>query len=82
MGRHQTDAPEQTTWRSPRGAGGHVPELAVPTVPEEIRELIREMRRANCLWGALWIHGEMLKPRPRLGRAATREHIGRRWRRH
>src|ERR1700674_3087792 len=32
-----------------------------PTVPTEIRELIREMSRANWLWGAPRIHGELLK---------------------
>ena len=32
-----------------------------PTVSPEIRELIREMSRANCLWGAPRIHGELLK---------------------
>jgi putative transposase len=30
-------------------------------VPEEIRDLIRTMSRANCLWGAPRIHGELLK---------------------
>jgi transposase InsO family protein len=32
-----------------------------PTVSAEIRELIREMSRANCLWGAPRIHGELIK---------------------
>jgi len=32
-----------------------------PTVPTEIRELIREMSWANGLWGAPRIHGELLK---------------------
>jgi DNA-binding transcriptional LysR family regulator len=30
-------------------------------IPKEIRDLIREMSRANWLWGAPRIHGEVLK---------------------
>jgi transposase InsO family protein len=41
-------------WKSRSRAGR-------PAVSEEIRELIREMSRANCLWGAPRIHGELLK---------------------
>jgi hypothetical protein len=41
-------------WRS-RSQGGR------PRVPAEIRRLIREMSLANRLWGALRIHGELLK---------------------
>jgi transposase InsO family protein len=41
-------------WKSRSRAGR-------PTVSAEIRELIREMSRANCLWGAPRIHGELLK---------------------
>ena len=41
-------------WKS-RSRGGR------PIVPTEIRELIREMSRANWLWGAPRIHGELLK---------------------
>jgi hypothetical protein len=32
-----------------------------PTVPEEVRALIRTMSRENALWGAPRIHGELLK---------------------
>jgi len=32
-----------------------------PSVPKEVRELIRTMRRENPLWGAPRIHGELLK---------------------
>jgi len=32
-----------------------------PKVPEELRDLIREMSRANPLWGAPRVHGELLK---------------------
>jgi len=42
-------------WRSrPRWPGR-------PSVPREVRELIRQMSRANPLWGAPRIHGELLK---------------------
>jgi transposase InsO family protein len=41
-------------WKS-RPRGGR------PAIPKEIRELIREMSRANWLWGAPRIHGELLK---------------------
>src|SRR5687768_17953184 len=41
-------------WKS-RHRGGR------PTVPLEMRELIREMSIANPLWGAPRIHGELLK---------------------
>jgi len=41
-------------WNSRRRAGR-------PTVPPEIRKLIREMSFANPRWGAPRIHGELLK---------------------
>ena len=41
-------------WKS-RSGGGR------PAIPREIRDLIREMSRANWLWGAPRIHGELLK---------------------
>ena len=37
------------------------PRRGRPTVPLEIRQLIREMSLANPLWGAPRIHGELLK---------------------
>src|SRR5712692_10192815 len=43
-------------WRSrSRPRGGR------PKAPLEIRQFIREMSIANPLWGAPWIHGELLK---------------------
>jgi putative transposase len=42
------------TWKSRRRVGR-------PTVPLEVRTLIRTMSRANPLWGAPRIHGELLK---------------------
>ena len=41
-------------WKS-RSWGGR------PPLPLEVRDLIREMSRANGLWGAPRIHGELLK---------------------
>ena len=41
-------------WKS-RARGGR------PRIPSELRRLIREMSRANPLWGAPRIHGELLK---------------------
>lgn len=40
---------------SQRGVSGR------PAVPQEIRDLIRDMARSNPLWGAPRIHGELLK---------------------
>jgi putative transposase len=42
------------TWKSRRRAGR-------PTVPADVRTLIRTMAQANPLWGAPRIHGELLK---------------------
>jgi hypothetical protein len=42
-------------WKSrPRWPGRH-------KVPKEVRDLIRQMSRANALWGAPRIHGERLR---------------------
>lgn len=41
-------------WKSRRRGGR-------PKVPVEVRKLIRDMSRANPLWGAPLIHGELLK---------------------
>jgi hypothetical protein len=48
-------------WKS-KARGGR------PTVPSEIRKLIREMSIANPLWGAPRIHGELLKLGVDIGR--------------
>jgi hypothetical protein len=42
------------SWKSRRHVGR-------PSVPPEIRKVIREMSNANPLWGAPRIHGELLK---------------------
>jgi len=43
-------------WRCKCGGKG-----GRPKVPEELRDLIRAMSRANPLWGAPRVHGELLK---------------------
>ncbi len=43
------------TWKSRRRRTGR------PAVPEDVRDLIRQMSLANSLWGAPRIHGELLK---------------------
>ncbi len=43
------------TWKSRRRRDGR------PTVPCEVRDLIRRMSRENLLWGAPRIHGELMK---------------------
>jgi len=46
----------KTFWRwKSRSSGGR------PAIDKEIRDLIREISRANWLWGATRIHGELLK---------------------
>jgi len=43
------------TWKSRRGRTGR------PTVPKDIRDLIRKISLSNPLWGAPRVHGELLK---------------------
>jgi transposase InsO family protein len=43
------------TWKVRHGRPGR------PTVPKDVRALIRKMSRENPLWGAPRIHGELLK---------------------
>jgi hypothetical protein len=43
------------TWRARRGKPGR------PSIPQQIRDLIRMISRNNPRWGAPRIHGELLK---------------------
>ena len=58
-------------WKSRRRGGR-------PTVPLEIRRLIREMSIANPLWGAPRIHGELLKLGLDIGQTSVAKYMGRR----
>ena len=59
-------------WRSRSRRAGR------PEVNREIRELIRQMSIANPLWGALRIHGEMLKLGIEVSPATVGRHMVRR----
>jgi putative transposase len=58
------------TWKSRRRVGR-------PTVPLEIRALIRTMSDANPLWGAPRIHGELLKLGIDVCQATVAKYMGR-----
>ena len=58
-------------WKS-KSRGGR------PTVPLEIRKLIREMSIANPLWGAPRIHGELLKLGVDIGQTSVAKYMVRR----
>lgn len=58
-------------WKS-RPRGGR------PTVPLEVRELLREMSIANPLWGAPRIHGELLKLGIDIGQTNVAKYMARR----
>src|SRR6267378_7203453 len=49
-----------------------------PTVPLEIRRLIREMSIANPLWGAPRIHGELLKLDIAIGQTSVAKYMAKR----
>jgi hypothetical protein len=49
-----------------------------PTVPQEVRALIRTMSRQNPLWGAPRIHGELLKLGIDIGETSVSKYLVRR----
>ena len=55
-------------WKSRRRCGR-------PTVPLEIRRLIREMSLANPLWGAPRIHGEFLNLGIEIGQTSVAKYV-------
>jgi transposase InsO family protein len=60
------------TWKIRRGRPGR------PSVPDEIRELIRTMSRENPIWGAPRIHGELLKLGIDIGETSVSKYMIRR----
>jgi len=58
-------------WKS-RPRGGR------PTVPLEVRRLIREMSITNPLWGAPRIHGELLKLDIAIGQTSVAKYMAKR----
>ena len=59
-------------WKSRRQRAGR------PNVAGDIRDLIRHMNRANPLWGAPRIHGELLKLGIEVSQATVAKYIPRR----
>ena len=59
------------TWKSGRRVGR-------PTVPLDVRQLIRTMSVANPLWGAPRLHGELLKLGMAVGQASVAKYMIRR----
>jgi len=59
------------TWKSRRRMGR-------PTVPSDVRTLIRTMAQANPRWGAPRIHGELLKLFIDVSQATVATYMGRR----
>jgi hypothetical protein len=57
-------------WRWKSGARG-----GRPRIPSELRRLIREMSRANPLWGAPRIHGELLKLGIEVGQSTVAKYV-------
>jgi transposase InsO family protein len=51
------------------------PRSGRPTVPVEIRRLVREMSLANPLWGAPRIHGELLKLGIAIGQTSVAKYM-------
>ncbi len=60
------------TWKSRHGRAGR------PSIPKDVRELIRSMSKANPLWGAPRVHGEILKLGIELSQATVAKYMGRR----
>jgi putative transposase len=56
------------TWKSRHRAGR-------PTVPADVRRLIRTMSEANPLWGAPRLHGELLKLGIDIGETSVSKYI-------
>jgi hypothetical protein len=57
------------TWKIRRGKPGR------PSVPKQVRELIRTTSRKNPLWGAPRIHGELLKLGIHIGETSVSKYL-------
>ena len=57
------------TWKVRHGQTGR------PSVPKDVRELIRLMSRANPTWGAPRIHGELLKLGMNIGETSVSKYM-------
>jgi hypothetical protein len=57
------------TWRVRRGQPGR------PSVPKNVRDLIRLMSRANPTWGTPRIHGELLKLGMNIGETSVSKYL-------
>jgi hypothetical protein len=71
LGWHRAGFRAYWRWKS-RSLGGR------PSVPADIRHLIREMSVANPLWGAPRIHGELLKLGIDVGQTTVAKYMARR----
>ena len=60
------------TWKVRHGQHGR------PSIPKDVRELIRLMSRANPTWGAPRIHGELLKLGMNIGETSVSKYMVRR----
>jgi putative transposase len=59
------------TWKVRHGQPGR------PSVPKDVRDLIRLMSRANPTWGAPRIHGELLKLGMNIGETSVSKYLDR-----
>ena len=57
------------TWKIRRGKPGR------PSVPKQVRELIRTLSRENSLWGVPRIHGELLKLGIEIGETSVSKYL-------
>jgi hypothetical protein len=57
------------TWKIRRGKPGR------PSIPKNVRDLIRIMSRENPLWGAPRIHGELLKLGLEIGEISVNKYL-------
>jgi N-methylhydantoinase B len=70
VGWHRQGFRRYWAWKSRRRSGR-------PIIDTELRDLIRRMSRANPLWGALRIHGELLKLGLTVSQATVSKYAGR-----